>query len=128
MRSLAKKGKTIVCTIHQPSSEIFELFDSLCLLAEGRLAYLGPLAHASLFFAEQGFCVPHNYNPADFFIKQLAIVPAHTHTSHKRVNVSELSSSFYFLTKHPPSPFLRICRKLLKIIDNRFLVQKTETE
>ena len=50
MKSLSRKGKTIICTIHQPSSEIFELFDKLCLLAEGRLAYLGSLKNALGFF------------------------------------------------------------------------------
>lgn len=50
MKSLAKKGKTIICTIHQPSSEIFEMFDRLCLLAEGRLAYFGDLPGANDFF------------------------------------------------------------------------------
>jgi ABC-type multidrug transport system ATPase subunit len=50
MKELAKKGKTIICTIHQPSSEIFEMFDSLCLLSEGRLAYMGDLSGANEFF------------------------------------------------------------------------------
>ena len=51
MRDLANKGKTIICTIHQPSSEIFEKFDTLCLLAEGNLVYLGPSDEALDFFA-----------------------------------------------------------------------------
>jgi ABC-type multidrug transport system ATPase subunit len=51
MRTLAKKGKTIVCTIHQPSSEIFEMFDKLFLMAEGRLAYTGSLTRAHDFFS-----------------------------------------------------------------------------
>ena len=52
MKILASRGKTIVCTIHQPSSEIFEKFDKLCLLAEGRLAFIGDLKEAASFFAE----------------------------------------------------------------------------
>ncbi len=51
MKKLAQQGKTIICTIHQPSSEIFEMFDRLCLLAEGRLAYIGELPKAYDFFA-----------------------------------------------------------------------------
>ena len=50
MKSLAKNGKTIICTIHQPSSDIFQMFDRLCLLAEGRLAYFGELPRADDFF------------------------------------------------------------------------------
>jgi ABC-type multidrug transport system ATPase subunit len=52
MRKLTLKGKTIICTIHQPSSEVFEKFDRLCLLAEGRLAYIGPLNEATKFFSK----------------------------------------------------------------------------
>jgi ABC-type multidrug transport system ATPase subunit len=51
MKNLAKQGKTIVCIIHQPSSDIFQMFDRLCLLAEGRLAYIGELPKANDFFA-----------------------------------------------------------------------------
>jgi ABC-type multidrug transport system ATPase subunit len=51
MRTLADRGKTIICTIHQPSSDIFEKFDKLCLLAEGRLAFIGDASEGPKFFA-----------------------------------------------------------------------------
>lgn len=51
MKELANRGKTIICTIHQPSSEIFVRFDRLFLMAEGRLAYTGDLVTAHQFFA-----------------------------------------------------------------------------
>jgi ABC-type multidrug transport system ATPase subunit len=50
MKNLAKNGKTIICTIHQPSSEIFEMFDQFCLISEGRLAYIGNRLKACKFF------------------------------------------------------------------------------
>ena len=87
MKDLARKGKIIICTIHQPSSEIFELFDKLCLLAEGRLAYLGNLSNANEFFSSQGHQMPPNYNPADFFIKKLALNPSNKENCLKIVHV-----------------------------------------
>ena len=51
MKNLAKQGKTIICTIHQPASEIFEMFEKLCLLAEGRLAFIGNIKTANEFFS-----------------------------------------------------------------------------
>lgn len=41
LKKMAAKGKTIICTIHQPSSEVFELFDKIILMSEGRTAFLG---------------------------------------------------------------------------------------
>ena len=52
MKNLAKNGKTIICTIHQPSSEIFEMFDQFCLISEGRLAYIGNRLKACRFFEQ----------------------------------------------------------------------------
>jgi ATP-binding cassette subfamily G (WHITE) protein 2 len=43
LKKLAKdQNKTIFMTIHQPNTEIFELFDSLTLLVEGQIIYQGP--------------------------------------------------------------------------------------
>ena len=52
MKILANSGKTIICTIHQPSSELFEMFDQVCIITEGRLAYIGDRLMANDFFEE----------------------------------------------------------------------------
>ncbi|KAF7270965.1 hypothetical protein GWI33_016097 [Rhynchophorus ferrugineus] len=73
MNRMSMAGRTILCTIHQPSSEVFELFTQLILVAEGRIAYMGSRANATEFFEKLGFECPSSYSPADFFIKTLAI-------------------------------------------------------
>ena len=43
--AVAAQGRTVVCTVHQPSAEIFSMFTDLVLLARGGYtAYVGPLA------------------------------------------------------------------------------------
>ncbi|KAL9966624.1 hypothetical protein ACROYT_G024727 [Oculina patagonica] len=68
-------GHTIMCTIHQPSSEVYAMFDSILLLAEGRTAYMGSAADAITYFTSLGYPCPVNFNPADYFVHTLAIVP-----------------------------------------------------
>ena len=50
LRTLARQGRTVICTIHQPSSQIVQLFDKILLMAEGRTAYLGDVKKANSFF------------------------------------------------------------------------------
>lgn len=52
LKSMALKGKTIICTIHQPSSEVYAMFDKILLMAEGRVAFLGSLTEANNFFTK----------------------------------------------------------------------------
>ncbi|KAJ4838000.1 hypothetical protein Tsubulata_027879 [Turnera subulata] len=48
IRNMVDTGRTVVCTIHQPSIDIFEAFDELFLLKQGGQAiYVGPLGHHS---------------------------------------------------------------------------------
>ncbi len=54
--------------IHQPSSEVFSLFDKLCLLSDGHVVYFGAADRAIDFFAEAGLPVPTHRNPADHFL------------------------------------------------------------
>jgi ABC-type multidrug transport system ATPase subunit len=49
---LSQRGKTVICTIHQPASGIFDMFHTVYLLVPGgRLAITCPTAQASSFFA-----------------------------------------------------------------------------
>ena len=84
LKNIASKGKTVVCTIHQPSSEVFALFDRILLMAEGRTAFLGPVGDALSFFSAQGLPCPPNYNPADFYIHTLATIPGQEVESKKK--------------------------------------------
>ena len=52
LRNMATRGKTVVATIHQPSSEVFGMFDKVLLMAEGRVAFLGTTDEACKFFRE----------------------------------------------------------------------------
>ncbi|EEB98333.1 hypothetical protein MPER_02180, partial [Moniliophthora perniciosa FA553] len=46
LRDLANNGQAILCTIHQPSAELFQVFDRLLLLRKGgETVYFGDLGH-----------------------------------------------------------------------------------
>nr|GMD69696.1 ABC transporter G family member 15-like [Ipomoea batatas] len=62
-------GRTIVCSIHQPSSEVFALFDDLCLLSSGETIYFGEAKSAVEFFADSGFPCPSRRSPSDHFLR-----------------------------------------------------------
>ncbi|KAK7129482.1 hypothetical protein R3I94_017635 [Phoxinus phoxinus] len=68
LKKMARSGRTIILSIHQPRYSIYRLFDSLTLLVGGRTVYHGPAQEALQYFSEIGYtCEPHN-NPADFFL------------------------------------------------------------
>lgn len=73
MKRMTSMGKTVIATIHQPSSEVFALFDRLLILAEGRVAFLGTVDLAHRFFSRLERPCPKNHNPGDHFIYTLAI-------------------------------------------------------
>jgi ATP-binding cassette subfamily G (WHITE) protein 1 len=39
LKNLALSGRTVICTIHQPSSDIFRLFNRMILLNQGKIIY-----------------------------------------------------------------------------------------
>ncbi|RZB70851.1 ABC transporter G family member 11 isoform G [Glycine soja] len=63
--------RTVIASIHQPSSEVFQLFNNLCLLSSGKTVYFGPASAASEFFASNGFPCPPLMNPSDHLLKTI---------------------------------------------------------
>ena len=68
MKDLADWGCTILCTIHQPASELYSLFDKVCLMTEGSITFLGDHKSALTFFEENNFPCPSHHCPTDHFI------------------------------------------------------------
>ncbi|CAG0919327.1 unnamed protein product [Notodromas monacha] len=65
--------KTIICSIHQPSSSVFSYFDEIMLLAEGRVAFHGKPKDALNFFKKEGYPCPLTFNPADHYMSVLSL-------------------------------------------------------
>ncbi|EXJ85769.1 hypothetical protein A1O1_06137 [Capronia coronata CBS 617.96] len=74
IRKLADSGQAVLCTIHQPSSMIFEQFDRLLLLAKGgKTVYFGDIGDQSqeviqYFESNGGESCPRNANPAEYIL------------------------------------------------------------
>ncbi|KAK4761107.1 hypothetical protein SAY87_006000 [Trapa incisa] len=76
VRNTVDTGRTVVCTIHQPSIDIFEAFDELLLMKRGgQVIYSGPLGHNSHKIVEYFEAVPgvskikDKYNPATWMLE-----------------------------------------------------------
>ena len=73
LRKLANDGQAILCTIHQPSGVIFDMFDRLLFIQNGRSIYFGDIGPGSQtvlrYFHEQGVraCEPEE-NPAEWLM------------------------------------------------------------
>lgn len=93
LRLAKQDGRTVITSIHQPSSEVFELFHNLCLLSYGKTVYFGPVSMAEQvlfiywndncllgqlinsfclqFFSSNGFPCPSLRNPSDHYLRTI---------------------------------------------------------
>ncbi|XP_045801854.1 ABC transporter G family member 36 [Trifolium pratense] len=129
VRNTVDTGRTVVCTIHQPSIDIFEAFDELLLMKRGgQVIYSGPLGRNSHKIIEYFEAIPgvtkikDKYNPATWMLEVSSIAAEarlamdfaeyyKTSTLHQRNKalVSELSTpppgakDVYFTTQYSQS-------------------------
>ncbi|XP_045797656.1 ABC transporter G family member 15-like [Trifolium pratense] len=71
LSNIAFKGKIVICSIHQPGCETFNIFDDLLLLSNGETVYFGEAKMALKFFADAGFPCPIKRNPSDHFLMSI---------------------------------------------------------
>lgn len=68
LKKVANAGASVLFTIHQPSSEIYNSFDYLIVLHKGRVLFQGSVKEVPSYFADRSYPCPTNYNPADWVI------------------------------------------------------------
>ncbi|KAI1627612.1 ABC transporter-like protein [Exophiala viscosa] len=73
LRRLAHTGRTIVMTIHQPRSEMWELIDNLIVMSQGKTAYSGSKDACLGHFEQAGHEIPLFVNPFEFVMDITAI-------------------------------------------------------
>jgi ABC-type multidrug transport system ATPase subunit len=118
-KRIAETDAAVLCTIHQPSSEVFALFDIAIFMQSGRILYQGPTENIVPYFAKFGYKCPINYNPSDFvmFLAQTETVEQITETGLYGAN-DEVRSSIE--TRIQPLPKLE---KLPKVVEPSTFLQ-----
>ncbi|GAA5939117.1 uncharacterized protein JCM15063_004431 [Sporobolomyces koalae] len=74
LKDLAASGRTLIVSVHQPRSDIWQMFDNVLLLVKGgRTAYSGPTKDLLETFEQAGEVCPANFNPADFILDVVSV-------------------------------------------------------
>lgn len=69
LKLLARQGRTIICTIHQPSATLFQQFDEVYVLANGECLYQGATSKLLPYLETLKIPCPMYHNPADYIIE-----------------------------------------------------------
>lgn len=66
LKALARNGRTVICTIHQPSALVYEMFDHVYALSDGLNIYQGSSKNNVAFLAHTGLPCPQYHSVADY--------------------------------------------------------------
>jgi ABC-type multidrug transport system ATPase subunit/ABC-type multidrug transport system permease subunit len=136
VQSIARTGRTVLCTIHQPSISIFELFDALLLLQKGGYtAYFGDLGKDSVTMLEYFCTIPGTeeirpqYNPATYMLE---VIGAGIGRDVKDYSVEYANSPLCQENRertlalcNPPAEFVRFSTMNFEPIATPFMTQMT---
>ncbi|XP_016979097.1 ATP-binding cassette sub-family G member 4 [Drosophila rhopaloa] len=69
LKKLTSQGRTIICTIHQPTAKLFQIFDQVYVLSAGNCVYQGSTQKLVPFLQAVDLPCPMYHNPADYIIE-----------------------------------------------------------
>nr|XP_057914044.1 ATP-binding cassette sub-family G member 8 isoform X2 [Doryrhamphus excisus] len=70
---LARGNRLVLLSVHQPRSDIFQLFDLVVLLSSGSAVYCGAARDMVPYFTVLGYPCPRYCNPSDFYVDLISI-------------------------------------------------------
>ncbi|XP_051831147.1 ATP-binding cassette sub-family G member 5 [Antechinus flavipes] len=68
LSKLAQRNRIVILTIHQPRSELFQLFDKIAIMSRGELVFCGAPTEMIDFFSDCDYPCPEHSNPFDFYM------------------------------------------------------------
>lgn len=71
LKKLASTGCTVIFTMYESSTEVFGLFDRICLLANGKMLFFGETLSCLQHFANAGYPCPVMQSPSDHFLRAI---------------------------------------------------------
>ncbi|KAF2900586.1 hypothetical protein ILUMI_05599 [Ignelater luminosus] len=74
LKVLTGQERTVICTIHQPSSYVFKSFNQVYFIQDGMCVYNGSSSNLIPFMSSLGYDCPVTYSPADFIIETVQTV------------------------------------------------------
>ncbi|ORX88800.1 hypothetical protein K493DRAFT_341060 [Basidiobolus meristosporus CBS 931.73] len=95
LQVLARSGRTVVAVMHQPSSEIFHMFDDVLIMKDGQVTFFNEAEKAVDYYSSIGYPCPLYTNPADFIFMNILFHfdPSATSTGEARQKADEKERS-----------------------------------
>ncbi|XP_016979350.2 ATP-binding cassette sub-family G member 1 [Drosophila rhopaloa] len=122
LKMLAAGGRTVICTIHQPSARLFEMFDQLYTLADGQCVYQGSTKQLVPFLSTLNLECPSYHNPASYVIE----VSCGEHGDHTRKLVDAIDNGKRDIRLSADYAGLKARNDLVKVQNLKAILDKND--